>query len=190
MLMNIDCSIIQSIKVSLTFDNNKIKEREISVGDLCMFEFNKNGKRKMIEGRVIKICAGDTLDVKAWYIIVDGSLSFAGQTERFCPTQILDVDVIQKHDAKSYVETPNDSTRVTHIAVKNGYLKVSTDGGYSYFSPKVGVYPYVEDESEVAPPHRPSHGGCGGRRPKPVQIEGGDDMDFTDESDEIEEEVY
>lgn len=183
MLMNLDCSIVQSIKVSLTFDNNKVKEREISVGDLCMFEFNKNGKRKTIEGKVVKICAGETVDVRSWYIIVDGSLSFSGQMERFCPTQILDVDVIQKHDAKTYIGSPNDSTRITDMKYEDGCLKVSIDGGYSFFIPKIKF----SKEGDI-PPKKPNHDQdrhhCH-HKSKPVEIEGDDEDDL---SDEIEDE--
>lgn len=180
-LMNIECSVIESLKIALTFDDNKVKEREIAVGDLCSFEFNKNGRRKMIEGKIIKICAADVTNTSSWYIIVDGSMDYFGQMERFCPNQILDVDIIQKHDTLQYISTPNDSTRISSIRVVEGVLQVSTDGGYSWFTPKnvVGGRPNRPDKPECEKPHRPE---C--HKPihchKPVIIEGEDEEENPD----------
>lgn len=159
MLMNIDCSIVQSIKVALTFDDNKTKEREISTGDLAYFEYNKNGKRKIIEGKVVKIGASDTTDAKSWFIVVDGSLDFSGQMERFSPTQILDCDILQKHDSVQYIATPNDSTRITDIRLCNGVLQVSIDGGYSWITPKTKAEkdegPWLDNNPDQMPPEKP-----------------------------------
>ena len=192
MLMNIESSISQSIVISLTFDNGKNKKYEISVGDLCSFEFNKNGRRKMIEGKVIKIFASETVDSKSWYIVVDGSLDFAGQTERFCPNNILDMNIIQKHDAVQYISSPNDSTRVTDIKLDNGVLMVSIDGGYSWFVPKLDRDRQYDDSCGMDrypkdPPRHHCHCHCNHRRNKPIVIE--NDDDYSDD-DIIEDENY
>ena len=184
MLMNIECSIVQSIKVALTFDNNKTKEREIAVGDLCYFEFNKNGKRKTIEGKVIKIAVDSTLDPRSWFIVVDGSLDFSGQMERFSPNQILDVDIIQKHDTIQYVSTPNDATRVSSIRIYNGQLQISTDDGYSWLVPVNldGALQESDDEdTTVVETCKPKK-----KKKKPVYIV--DDDEDSDDSDEEEDE--
>jgi hypothetical protein len=158
-----------------------------------MFEFNKNGKRKHVEGKVIKIVASDTTDSRGWYIIVDGSIDFSGQMERFCPNQILDVEVIQKHDLALYISTPNDSTHITDMRVVDGLLQVSIDGGYSWITPK-NYSPEedgeIEDDNIASKPPR--------RKKKPVVIEGEDDEDSDDEDESesidpeyvIEDEVY
>lgn len=195
MLMNIECSIVQSLKVSLTFDNGKTKEREIATGDLCYFEFNKNGKRKTIEGKVTKIGLSNTVDSKSWFIIVDGSLDFSGQMERFCPNQILDVDIIQKHDTVDYVATPNDSTRITNIRLFDGCLQLSTDGGYSWVIPKNIRPPFVEDEEGYSESPQCDHCKKHKKKKKAIIIED-DDEEEDDSSDEevhddvIEDEVY
>ena len=188
MLMNIENSIVQSLKVSLTFDNNKTKEREISVGDLCYFEFNKNGARKTIEGKVVKINCNNTSNSNSWVVIVDGSLDFKGQMERISPNNILDVDIIQKHDAKGYIGTPNDSSRITDMRLVNGYLQVSTDGGYSWTIPKNYAGRIMED-SEMYPQHNNQH--CNGQRPnkKPIHIEDYEE-DYITPGDVIEDESY
>ena len=192
MLMNIENTVIQSIKTSLTFDNNKTKECEISVGDICSFEFNKNGRRKLIEGKVIKIFASDTIDSKSWYIIVDGSLDFAGQTERFCPNNILDVSIIQKHDQAHYISTPNDSTRITDMKLEHGRIMVSIDGGYSWLTPKIDVDRWHDDnESDSCNCGNNNHDhSCRhkhNKHKKPMFIE---DDEEEDGDDVIEDENY
>lgn len=172
MLINIECSIVQSLKVSLTFDNNRTKEREIAIGDLCSFVFHKDGMKREIEGKVIKIGMNNTANTKSWYIIVDGSLDYAGQQVRFCPDNILDCDVIKRHDEKQYISTPNDETRVTNIRLNNGFLQVSIDGGYSYMTPKNFKVPVnnTGEEIDVCP-------GCGKPTKKPVIVEPVEDGD-------------
>lgn len=190
MLMNIENSVSQSIKISLTFDNNKTKRCEISVGDICSFEFNKNGRRKIIEGKVIKIFASDTVDSKSWYIVVDGSLDFAGQTERFCPNNILDVSVIQKHDQAQYISTPNDSTRITDMKLVDGMIMVSIDGGYSWLTPKIDIDKW-HDDNDSCDHNRPNHS-CNHKpnnHRKPVHIVDDDDEEYGD-NDVIEDENY
>lgn len=157
MLMSIDCSIIQNLKVRLTFDNNQVKEREIAVGDLVYVEFNENGKRRAIEGKVLKIGLSNTTNTNSWYVIVDGSLDFSGERVRFNPNQILDLDIIQKHDSVLYVSTPNDSTRVNAIRIYDGILQVSVDNGYSWITPNANNQIQEEegstgDDNQSVPP--------------------------------------
>ncbi len=196
MLMNIECSIVQSLKVALTFDNNKTKEREIAVGDLAYFEFNKNGKRKTIEGKVIKIGLSDTVNSTSWFIIVDGSLDYSGQMERFCPNQILDCEIIQKHDSVQYITTPNDSTRVSMLRLYNGYLQVSIDGGYSWLTPKNSKKLIEMDDCEVFE-ETDDTSDCDSCAAKPAKkkkciiIEDDDEEDSsTSDDDVIEDESY
>lgn len=190
MLMNIDCSIVQSLKVSLTFDNNKTKEREISKGDLCYFKFNKNGTIREIEGKVVKIGLNNSTNANSWFIVVDGSLDFSGQMERFAPTNILDVDIIQKHDTKEYISTPNDSTRITDMRYVNGYLQVSVDGGYSYEVPKNLRVPAINDGDEFDDfvQSENSHGGCKPHK-KPIYVEDTSEGGFAS-GDSIQDESY
>lgn len=136
MLINIECSIVPSLKVSLTFENGRTKDREIAVGDLCSFVYYKDGEKRKIEGKVIKIVMDNSVNVKSWYIIVDGSMSYKGKMERFCPDNILDVDIIRKHTEGNFVVSPDDECRITNIRLNEGFLQVSRDGGFSWFTPK------------------------------------------------------
>ena len=64
--MNIKCSAMASIKVNLEFDDQSKKERVVSIGDLIDVEFNANGLRKRVDGKVLNISTVGT-DPKGWY---------------------------------------------------------------------------------------------------------------------------
>ena len=79
MLLSINCSVVSSVKVSLTFDDGNKKEGIISVGDLVDIEYNTNGLRKRIYGRVLVVSVNGT-DPNGWYLTVDGSDDFQSLT--------------------------------------------------------------------------------------------------------------
>lgn len=165
MLLNNTVSIVQNLKIELTFDDNSKKEREIGVGDLIHVEFNDSGMRKSVEGKVLKIGTGiNTVRQESWFIIVDGSLSFSGETFRFNPNKIIDLDIIQKKHDVPYIMTTNDSTRVTNLKVEDGILKVSKDNGYSWFTPNLNNMIQEEEGSDgddndsCCPPPKPDCG--------------------------------
>lgn len=190
MLLNNTCTIVQSLNISLTFDDGKVKEREITVGDLCSFEYNKNGKRKKIEGIVAKIIASETLNPNRWMIMVDGSLDCVGQIDRFCPSQILDIDIIRKKTDRQYIATPNDSTKISEIRFYNGYLQLSIDGGYSWFTPRNIKYPfYAEEEFKHTPPCKEHH--CHHRKKPSILIEDDeenpDDTELDENNDDLDD---
>lgn len=149
MLLNNSVSIVQNLHIELTFDDNSKKEREIGVGDLIHVEFNENGLRKSVDGKVLKIGTGvNTVRQDGWFVIVDGSLSFAGETFRFNPNKIIDLDIIQKKHDVPYVMTTSDISRVTNIKVEDGILKVSMDNGYSWFTPNLNNMIQEEEGSD------------------------------------------
>ena len=59
MLLKNTCSRITSIKVDLTFEDGQQKSRVISLYDIVDIIYNKNGCRREIEGKVIKISEPD-----------------------------------------------------------------------------------------------------------------------------------
>ena len=71
MLMDVKCSAVTSIAVNLTFDDGTTKNSVLGVGDLVSVEYNNNGLRKQVDGKVLKISAIGA-DPKAWYSSVDG----------------------------------------------------------------------------------------------------------------------
>jgi hypothetical protein len=128
-LMTLDCKVdvIQSLVITLKFDDDSIKKRLISVGDLIDVTWNGNSYRKHMIGRVAVISASGT-DTKNWYIIVDGADDFASQVQRFSPYQILDCDVIRKAYEDRFVRTPQGDNSCQYIRIVQGRLQYSDDG--------------------------------------------------------------
>ena len=171
MLMNIRCSAVTSIEVHLTFDNGTTKDRIVSKGDLIEVEFNQNGLRKHVEGRVLKINTTGT-DPKNWYIIVDASDDFCSDQVRFSPMNILDLEIIRKADAIRYIETPTDCTGIAGMRIVKGELQYTLDG-FNWNKLKVRKYD-IKDEEGTMPDFRPQH----------------PDDCYTEDQDVIKNEVY
>ena len=127
MLMNINCSTVTSIEVHLKFDDGSTKDRIISKGDLIEVEFNQNGLRRHVEGKVLKINTTNG-DPKGWYIIVDASDDFDSSQAKFSPMNILDLEIIRKADAIKYIETPTDCTGIQGLRIVKGRLQYTIDG--------------------------------------------------------------
>ena len=125
--MNIKCSAVTSIRVNLTYDNGAIKDAVIAVGDLIDVVYNANGMRKRACGRVLVVSAADA-DPKSWYIIVDGSDDFDSNKARFCPMNILELEVIAKGDNIDAVRTVKGDMAVPYLRIVKGRLQWSKDG--------------------------------------------------------------
>lgn len=164
MLLSNKCSVVASIKVELTFDDNTSKERVLSTGDLVSVDYNGGGLRKHVDGKIICISANGT-DPNGWYIIVDGSDDFSAGKVRFAPTSILDCEIIRKGDTIDIVQTPIGMEGINYIRQVNGYLQYSKDG-YHWMEFRNCRHHHCEDEIQpqegtvpVGPP--PMHGDCG-----------------------------
>lgn len=153
MTLSVDCSVVASIKVVLTYDVGPKKEVILEVGDLVDILYNKNGLRKEITGRVIKISATGT-DPNGWWIVVDGSDDFESTQARFSPMNIIDVDIIKKADSEHTVTSPVDYTGIECIRVVNGYLEYSKDG-YTWYKIKTGRPEEEIAQEEGTVPRRP-----------------------------------
>ena len=127
MLLKNTCSRITSIKVDLTFEDGQQKSRVISLYDIVDIIYNKNGCRREIEGKVIKISA-EGEDPKKWYIIVDGSEDFETTQSRFSPANIIDIDIIKKYDATQFIYSTNDCTNIQGLRIKKGRLQYTQNG--------------------------------------------------------------
>ena len=128
MLLDIKCSTVISFKVDLKYDDQRAdKSVIVSVGDLVDVDFNYNGLRKCIQGRVIKLYAEGT-DPKKWYMIVDSADTFDSSTYKFSPMNILDITVIMKRDALQYIASPNDYTNIKSLRIVKGMLQYTQDG--------------------------------------------------------------
>lgn len=149
MLMNIKCSAVTSIAVNLTYDNGDTKEAVVGVGDLVNVEFNANGMRKTVDGKVLKISAVG-VDPKGWYIIVDASDSFGGCTARFSPMSILDISIIRKADTINVVQTPVGCGGIPYIRVVKNRLQWS-ENGFDWHTFSTDKRDIIEDAAGLDP---------------------------------------
>lgn len=148
MLMDIGCSVINSIKVNLIFDDRSTKSAIIGVGDLLDVTYNANGLRKNIEGKVVKVSAVG-IDPKGWYIIVDGSGDFESEQAKFSPMSILDVNIIRKADTLDYIKTPIGNNATPYLRVVDGRLQWSKDSE-TWNAIKIDSRDVIESEIESA----------------------------------------
>lgn len=127
MLMDIKCGVITSIKVMLRFDDDTVKKRIISEGDVIDVEYNNDGLRRRIIGKVSRIYVS-TLDPKSWFFIVDGSGDFKSEQARVCPMNILNIEILRRADHVHHIVTPKDETGIEGLRIKDGVLEYTTDG--------------------------------------------------------------
>ena len=128
MLLDIKCSTVVSFKIDLKYDDTRADKTEIvSVGDLVDVDFNYNGCRKCIQGRVVKIYA-EGADPKKWYMIVDSADTFSSDTYKFSPMNILDLTVIMKKSATQYIASTNDYMNIKALRIVQGTLQYTQDG--------------------------------------------------------------
>lgn len=149
MLMNIKCSAVTSIGVTLTYDDGKVNNAVISVGDLIDVIYNANGMRKRACGKVLLVSANGA-DPKAWYIIVDSSDDFESSKARFSPMNILELEIIAKGDNVDTVRTIKGDMSVPYLRIVKDQLQYSKDGCTwkpICFKPRPGI----EDQEGTVP---------------------------------------
>lgn len=127
MLMDIKCGVITSIKVMLRFDDDTVKKRIISENDVVDVEYNNDGLRRRIIGKVSRIYVS-SLDPKSWFFIVDGSGDFKSEQARVCPMNILNIEILRKAETVHHITTPNDDKGIEGLRVVDGKLEYTLDG--------------------------------------------------------------
>lgn len=177
MLLDIKCDAVTSVHVHLRFDDEKVKDCIVALGDLVDVLYNANGLRKHIIGRVVNISAVGS-DPHGWYIVVDGSDDFAGKQARFSPMSILDIDILRKADMEQIIRTPLGDNAVPFLRVVKGHLQYSKDG-LNWKPIRFSDRDVIEDQ-EGTVPVRP--GECYGRPEDPHEA--------TPEDDDIEDAVW
>lgn len=156
MLMDIKCSMVPSIMVNLRFDDQSEKHALVSTGDLIYVEYNANGCRKAIEGKVIKVSACGE-NPKSWYIVVDGSDDFASQQAKFSPMSILDIEILRKAGTLEVVQTISGDHAVPYLRIVHGRLQWSIDS-FTWYPIVIDDRDIIEDQEgtvPIAPPPFP-----------------------------------
>lgn len=163
MLQDIKCSTIVSFKIDLKYDDNRAdKSVVIGVGDLVDVDFNYNGCRKQVQGRVLKLYAEGS-DPKKWYILLDSADMYNSDTYKFSPMNILDITIIQKADALKFISSPSDYSNIRGMRIVQGQLQYTQDGSTWY---PIWIDPQyiIEDENygigsgpRPCPHHKPNN---------------------------------
>ena len=175
MLLDIKCSTVLSFQIDLKYDDQRAdKSVVVSVGDLVDVDFNYNGCRKLIQGRVIKLYA-EGADPKKWYMIVDSADMYSSDTYKFSPMNVLDITIISKADAVQYISTPNDYTNIRALRIVKGTLQYTQDG--------VNWMPIFIDPQYIIEDENYGIGPGGSRPPRPHHhINNSSSDTITDES--------
>ena len=176
MLLDIKCDAVTSIHLHLTFDEEKVKDCIVAMGDLVDCLYNANGLRKHIIGRVVNISAVGS-DPNGWYIVVDGSDDFEGKRARFSPMSVLNIDILRKADMEIIVRTVIGDGAVPYLREVKGRLQYSKDG-LNWKPIKFDDRDIIEDQEGTVPAG--PHDNC---RPE-------DPRETTPEDDDIEDAVW
>ena len=159
MLMNIRCDTVPSIKFHLEFDDNSVKDRLVSIGDLIDVTFNANGTRRHTLGKVRCIDTTGS-DKRQWYLIVDASDDFHTHEAKFSPMNVLDLEVVRKAATLDFIQTPLGDTGIPYLRVVHGRLQYSNDGmnwkpiridNRDVIEPQEGTVPYIPGIDPVPP---------------------------------------
>ena len=149
MTLSVNCSVVSSVKINLTFDDGKTKTVVVGEGDLVDVIYNRNGLRQRIYGRVIRVSVAGT-DPNGWWITVDGSDDFEATQARFTVMNIIDIDMIKKYGLEHNITSPQDSTGIESIRVVNGRLQYTKDG-YRWFDIRPIWGGPIRDEEGTVP---------------------------------------
>ena len=146
-LMTSSYEIIQSAKISMSFDDGISKIVLVSPGDIVNVIYNYNGVRTNTTGKVSKIvpdnqnsceCSG-----KRWFLIIDASAYGGVTVNRIDLTKILDITIIRKAEDYSEVTSPTGETNVSNIRLVGNVLQISVNNGTSWLD--ACTLPAIED---------------------------------------------
>lgn len=150
MLMNITFDVIQSLMLSLVFDDETVKKTKVSIDDTIRVTHNKNGMRTTVEGVVRRIFVDDhhvqrCSDYKPkWIMIVDGSSYACSALERIEIDKILDIDMIKRAEDNLGISSPVGETNITSMRLVGNIVQLSTDNGQTWL--KMLTLPAVDTE--------------------------------------------
>lgn len=145
MLLNISCSAVTSISVTLTFDDESVKKRLISIGDIVDITFNYNGVRKSTIAKVLSISANGC-DPRNWVILLDASDDFGAVQYRISPVYILDVEIIKEEATTKYIESPANYSNIVGLKILDGQLYYTQDR-INWYPIKINVDNIIDDEN-------------------------------------------
>ena len=132
MLLSKSYDVLTSIHLKLVFDDESVKDNIISLNDVINVVYNKDGRRRTMEGYVTRICVDNICQKRSWYIIVDASTYGRNNVDRILIENIIDLDIIKKSSELITVSTPIDETKVTNIRFIDNIFQISQDNGKTW----------------------------------------------------------
>lgn len=140
MLLSISYDVIESLIIKLVFENESVKSLKVELGDYVSVTYNKDGKRRIIEGYVKRIYLDNRFEHykenchhnQHWCMIIDGSMTGDNNAGRVEVSKILDLDILKKQSESNYINTPMNNNRVTDFRLVGNTLQLSQDNGENW----------------------------------------------------------
>lgn len=138
MLLSTQYEVLESLLIKLVFDDERIKRLRVELGDYVSVTYNKDGKRKTIDGYVKRIFLDHRFREhpchhnEHWSMIVDGSLEGESPGARVEVSKIVDIDMLRKKSETGFISTPLNEDRVTDFRLVGNTLQLSQDSGVTW----------------------------------------------------------
>lgn len=156
MLISNTYDVIETIRLSLAFDDGSFKRDDITVGDYVDIVYNKNAMRRHIEGKVTKVSAdkNDCICHKTnWYIVVDGVCCGNHTTDKVYVDKILDFNVTSHGGNTDVIVSPLGEHNVGAFRIVGNILQLSTNHGKTWLKvvelPDLNVTADTDEDREL-----------------------------------------
>ena len=128
-----------SFDLYISFDDDSEKHKFISIGDTVFVIYSVGGLRHEFTGVISNIKVNDselidpdsmTSKCKDWYIILKGVGKYEGQSVKFSPFAIIDLEIISKHhiDKPVFTSLSTEEDATPNVRVVENRFQYSTDG--------------------------------------------------------------
>lgn len=142
MLLSISYDVIESLIIKLVFDNERVKRLKVEIGDYVSVTYNKDGKRRTIEGFVKRIYLDNHFEHyneqchhnQHWSMIIDGSMTGNDRIGKVEVSKILDLDVLKKVSESISINSPMNNDRITDFRLVGNTLQLSQDNGENWIN--------------------------------------------------------
>lgn len=142
-LLKISYEAQESLLIKLVFEPEKIKRVKVEVGDYISVMYNKDGRRKTIDGYVGRIYLDNRYDHwpdtncnhnQHWMMLINNSLekNQCNPIDKVEVSRILDIDVLKRRSDTGYISSPIGEDRVTDLRLIGNTLQLSQDNGETW----------------------------------------------------------
>lgn len=139
MLLSISYDVLESLLIKLVFENEKVKRVKVEINDYVSITYNKDGKRRTIDGFVRQIYLDNRYEHykcqhnQHWTLLIADSIdSDANQIAKVEVSKLLDIDVLKRQADSGYISTPLSDNAVTDFRLVGNTLQLSQDHGTTW----------------------------------------------------------